>query len=87
MMRKYGKNLTLRKKLLFFQGLFILLFFLTVTFYLVTVYSNTLLKSERSNVENTLQFLNENISAQIETINSVDMDVFEQGLILILINL
>ncbi len=74
-MRNRIKNLTIREKLLLFQGLFIVAFFLVVTFYLVTVYSNTLLESERSNVENTVQFLNGNISAQIETINSVDMDV------------
>ena len=69
------KNLTFREKLLLYQGLFIAVFFLGVSVYLTTVYSNSLLKSERNSIENSLQFLNGSITAQIEAINSVDLDV------------
>ena len=69
------KNLTIRQKLLLYQGLLILAFFLGVTVYLTTVYSNSLLKSEQKSIENSLQYLNGSISAQIEAIKSADLDV------------
>ena len=69
------KNLTIRQKLLLYQGLLILAFFLGVTVYLTTVYSNSLLKSEQKSIENSLKYLNGSISAQIKAIESADLDV------------
>lgn len=75
------KNMTIRKKLLMYQGFFILLIFLLIAVYLITGYSSSLLNSEKANIENILQFLNGNLTAQVETINSVDVDVRVSSLV------
>ena len=75
MFNRFKHNLTVRKKLLIFQGCFVCLLFLLIAVYLMTVYSNSLLNSQKENIENSLQYLNNNITAQLEAINSVDIDV------------
>ena len=68
-------NHSLRQKLLFFQGSVLLVLFAGITVYLITVYSNSLLKLKQEEILTSLQYINNNISAQLETIELVDIDV------------
>ena len=68
------KNMTLRQKLLSFQMAFILVLFLLISVYTMTIYSDSLLETEENNLYQLLSVVNQSISAQLETFSQVGLD-------------